>query len=66
MLGGGLQDFSVSPIPIWVNLGFEMDWTGLELGLGGLGTKVCWGLGLDNFMKHIDKRNVCKFFANTL
>ena len=38
--GGGLQDFIVSPSPLWVNLGFELDWTGLGLGLGGLGTRV--------------------------
>ena len=37
--GGGLQDFSVSPSPLWVNLGFELGWTGLGLGLGGLGTR---------------------------
>ena len=37
--GGGLQDFSVSPSPLWVNLGFELGWTRLGLGLGGLGTK---------------------------
>ena len=37
---GGLQDFSVSPL--WVNLGFKLGWTGLGLGLGGLGTQ---GLG---------------------
>ena len=36
--GGGLQDFSVSPSPLWVNLGFKLGWTGLGLGLGGLGT----------------------------
>ena len=36
--GGGLQDFIVSPSPLWVNLGFELGWTGLGLGLGGLGT----------------------------
>ena len=35
---GGLQDFSVSPSPLWVNLGFKLGWTGLELGLEGLGT----------------------------
>ena len=40
--GGGLQDFSVSPSPLWVDLGFKLGWTGLGLGLGGLGTK---GLG---------------------
>ena len=37
--GGGLQDFIVSPSPLWVNLGFELSWTGLGLGLGGLGTR---------------------------
>ena len=36
--GGGLQDFSVSPSPLWVNLGFKLGWTGLGLGLEGLGT----------------------------
>ena len=36
--GGGLQDFIVSPSPLWVNLGFKLGWTGLGLGLGGLGT----------------------------
>ena len=34
---GGLQDFSVSPSPLWVNLGFKLGWTGLGLGLEGLG-----------------------------
>ena len=37
-VGGGLQDFSVSPSPLWVNLGFKLGWTGLGLGLEGLGT----------------------------
>ena len=37
--GGGPQDFSVSPSPLWVNLGFKLGWIGLGLGLGGLGTK---------------------------
>ena len=36
------HDFSVSPSPLATNLGFELDWTRLELGLGGLGKK---GLG---------------------
>ena len=36
--GGGLQDFNVSPSPLWVNLGFKLGWTGLGLGLEGLGT----------------------------
>ena len=35
----GLQDFIVSPSPLWVNLSFELGWTGLGLGLGGLGTR---------------------------
>ena len=34
--GGGLQDFSISPSPLLVNLGFKLGWTGLGLGLGGL------------------------------
>ena len=39
---GGLQDFSVSPSPLWVNLGFKLGWTRLEWvwrdwGLMGLG-----------------------------
>ena len=38
VVGGGLQDFSVSPSPLWVNLGFKLGWTGLELGLEELGT----------------------------
>ena len=38
VVGGGLQDFSVSPSPLWVNLGFKLGWTGLGLGLEGLGT----------------------------
>ena len=38
VVGGGLQDFSVSPSPLWVNLGFKMGWTRLGLGLEGLGT----------------------------
>ena len=42
-VGGGLQDFSVSPSPLWVNLGFKLGWTGLGLGLEGLGTN---GLGV--------------------
>ena len=37
--GGGLQDFIVSPSPLWVNLDFELGWTGLKLNLGGLGTR---------------------------
>ena len=36
---GGLQDFSVSPSPLWVNLGLELGWTRLGLGLGGFGTR---------------------------
>ena len=40
--GGGLQDFSVSPSPLLGLFGLELGWTGLGLGLGGLGTQ---GLG---------------------
>ena len=36
--GGGLQDFIVSPSPLLGLIGFELGWTGLGLGLGGLGT----------------------------
>ena len=36
---GGLQDFSVSPSPLWVKLGLELGWTRLGLGLWGLGTR---------------------------
>ena len=37
--GGGIQDFSGSPSPHWVNLGFELgwDWVWGDLGLEGLG-----------------------------
>ena len=45
-MGGGLQHFSVSPSPLWTNLGFELGLTGLGLGLGGLSTKGL-GPGLD-------------------
>ena len=38
--GGGLQDFIVSPSPLWVG-------TGSELGVGDWGLRG-WGLGLDN------------------
>ena len=37
---GGLQDFSVSPIPLDPNWVFELCWTGLGLRLG------FWGQGL--------------------
>ena len=40
----GLQDFSVSPMPLWTNLGFGLGWTGLGFDLRGLGTL---GPGLD-------------------
>ena len=43
---GGLQDFNVSPSPLWVNLGFKLGWTGLGLGLGGSGTK---GFGVGDY-----------------
>ena len=35
-------------ISFWTNLGFELGWTGLGLGLGGLGNKGL-GPGLDNY-----------------
>ena len=38
----GPQDFLVSPSPLLGQLGLEPGWTGLGLGLGGLGTQ---GLG---------------------
>ena len=37
-----LQHFSVSPNPLGSNLGFELSWTVLGLGLWGLGLRV-WG-----------------------
>ena len=42
VVGGGLQDFSVSPSPLGTNLGFELGLTGLGSGLGALRNK---GLG---------------------
>ena len=44
---GCLNDFSVSPSPLWTNLCFELGLNGSGLGLGGLGTKDL-GPGLDN------------------
>ena len=46
-VGGGPHDFSVSPSPLQTNWVLELGWTGLGMGLWGLGTK---GLvtGLDN------------------
>ena len=46
-MGGGLQDFSVSPRPLGTNWGFELGKTGLGLGLGSLGP------GLDNWGPYI-------------
>ena len=43
-VGGGLEDFIVSPRPLWV---FELNVTWLGLGLWVLGLRVC-GPGLDN------------------
>ena len=37
VVGGGLQDFIVSPSPLLVNLGFKLGWTGLGLGTNGFG-----------------------------
>ena len=45
-LHGGPHNFSDSPSPLGTNLSFELGWTGLGLGLGGLGTKSL-GPGLD-------------------
>ena len=42
----GPNDFSFSPSPLGTNLGFELGWTGLGLGLIGLRTKGL-GPGLD-------------------
>ena len=41
-VGGGLQDFSVSPSPLLGLFGLELGWIRLGLGQGGFGTK---GLG---------------------
>ena len=46
--GVSLEDFSVNPSPLVLNLGFELGLTGLGLGLGGFGTKGS-GPGLDNY-----------------
>ena len=46
--GVGLEDFSVNPSPLGLNLGFELGLTGLGLGLGSFGTKGS-GPGLDNY-----------------
>ena len=56
--GGGLQDFSVSPSPLWANLGFELGWTELGLGLGGLGIKGIgdYGLTISNNLKKLKSR----------
>ena len=42
MVGGGLHDFNVSRSSLGTYWVFELGWTELGLGLGGLGT------GLDN------------------
>ena len=47
VVGGGLQDLSVSLSPLGTNLGFERGWTWLGTGLGGLGIKGL-GPGPDN------------------
>ena len=44
---GGLQDFSVSPIPLGTNRVLELIGTWFGLGLVGFGTKGS-GTGLDN------------------
>ena len=48
---GGLQDFSVSCSSLGTNLGFELGWTGLDIGLDwvghwGFGESRVWGQGL--------------------
>ena len=47
---GGLRDFRVSPSGsvLVTNLGFELGWTGMGLGLGVSGISV-WGQGLTIF-----------------
>ena len=55
---GGPHDFSVSPrSPLGSNLGFELGWTWLGLGLEGLGTKDS-GPGLDNL---VSLRNLSRY-----
>ena len=58
LYGGGPHDFSVSPSPFGTSWVFELSWTRLGLGLGGLGTK---GLGnihtcvvLIKYLKHLN------------
>ena len=36
-VGGGPQDYCVSPSPLLGLFGLELGWTGLGLGLGGIG-----------------------------
>ena len=45
VVGGGPQDFSVSPSPLGPNWVFELGWTGLGSGLGVFGIRF-WGQGL--------------------
>ena len=47
--GGGLHDFSLSHSHLGTYLGFELGWTGLGWGLGGMGNKGL-GPGLDNLL----------------
>ena len=51
--GGG------GPSPLWTNLGFELGWTGLRLGLGGFGDKVL-ETGLDNLIGNMPKKYLPK------
>ena len=39
-VGGGPQDYCVSPSPLLGLFRLELGWTGLGLGLGGLGTRA--------------------------
>ena len=52
VVGGGLQDSSVSPSPHWTNWVSELIWTWLGLGPGGFGIKSL-GTGLDNKDKEV-------------
>ena len=46
---GSLQDFSVSPSPLFPNWVFELGWSWLGLGLGVLGIRF-WEQGLTIFV----------------
>ena len=52
-MGGGPLDFSVRSSPLGTNLGFELGWTALGLGLGVFVNKGL-GPGLDNTLFHFN------------